>query len=330
MRLGTNGVFLLYDVLALGELLIDFTPMGKSEQGNPVFECNPGGAPTNVLACLAKLGKSTAFIGKVGEDDFGRFLQQVLIERGISTEGLVMDPEVNTTLAFVHLQGDGERSFSFYRSPGADTRLKPEEIQEAMFEGRIFHFGSLSLTHEPARSATLTALKLARQRGMLVSYDPNLRPPLWASLTEAKARILSVMGCADIVKLSQEELEFLTGSRDMEASTAELRREYGLSMLLVTMGKDGCFYRLGNLIGHVPGFTVYAVDATGAGDAFLGGMLYQVLERGKALDFWSGEDAAQSVEFANAVGALVTTKRGAIPAMPSLSEVKRLMESQRR
>ena len=316
----------MYDVVALGELLIDFTPLGESDRGYPVFECNPGGAPTNVLACLAKLGKRTAFIGKVGDDDFGRFLHTVLVERGISTKGLVFDSEVTTTLAFVHLQPDGERSFSFFRNPGADTRLQPEDVNEALFDAQIFHFGSLSLTHEPARSATLAGLELARRRNLLVSYDPNLRPLLWPNLEEARTRILSVMDQVDIVKLSREELEFLTGSNDLERSSDRFRQEYGIRMLLVTLGREGCWYRMGDLSGYIPGFEVNSIDTTGAGDAFLGGMLFQVLERDKDLEEWTAEEMDESVEFANAVGALVTTRRGAIPAMPTLSEVQELLE----
>ena len=317
----------MYDVVALGELLIDFTPEGKSENGNVLFERNPGGAPANVLACLAKLGKRTSFIGKVGEDEFGRFLRQVLIDKGIAVDGLVMDPEVNTTLAFVHLQADGERSFSFYRNPGADTRLKPEEIKEEMFDARIFHFGSLSLTDEPARSATITALNMAKDKKLLVSYDPNLRPHLWPNLDEARTQILAVMDQADIVKISGEELEFLTGSQDIEQGSTRLCQEYGLRMLLVTLGKEGCYYRLGDLSGYVPGFRVNTIDATGAGDAFLGGMLFQVLQRGKEIDQWTAEEMAMSVRFANAIGALVTTRKGAIPAMPNLHEIEQLLAS---
>lgn len=317
----------MYDVVALGELLIDFTPLGESDRGYPVFECNPGGAPTNVLACLAKLGKRTAFIGKVGDDDFGRFLHTVLVERGISTKGLVFDLEVTTTLAFVHLQPDGERSFSFFRNPGADTRLQPEDVNEALFDAQIFHFGSLSLTHEPARSATLAGLELARRRNLLVSYDPNLRPLLWPNLEEARTRILSVMDQVDIVKLSREELEFLTGSNDLERSSDRFRQEYGIRMLLVTLGREGCWYRMGDLSGYIPGFEVNSIDTTGAGDAFLGGMLFQVLQRDKDLEEWTAEEMDESVEFANAVGALVTTRRGAIPAMPTLREVQQLLES---
>ena len=317
----------MYDVVALGELLIDFTPAGKSENGNMLFESNPGGAPANVLACLAKLGKRTSFIGKVGDDEFGHFLRQTLIDKGIAAEGLVMDPEVKTTLAFVHLQADGERSFSFYRNPGADTRLKPEEINAALFDARIFHFGSLSLTDEPARSATLAALEFAKDKRLLVSYDPNLRPHLWPNLDEARTRILAVMDQADIVKISGEELEFLTGSKDIEQGSTRLCQEYRLRMLLVTLGKDGCYYRLGDLSGQVPSFRVNTIDATGAGDAFFGGMLFQVLQRAKEIDQWTAEEMAMSIRFANATGALVTTRKGAIPAMPNLHEVEQLLAS---
>lgn len=315
----------MYDVVALGELLIDFTPAGKSENENGLFECNPGGAPANVLACLAKLGKKTSFIGKVGDDEFGHFLRQVLTEKGISTEGLVMSTKVNTTLAFVHLQADGERSFSFYRNPGADTRLKPEEINETMFDTRIFHFGSLSLTNEPARSATIAALQFAKDKKLLVSYDPNLRPHLWPNLDEARTQILAVMDQADIVKISGEELEFLTGSKDIEHGSERLCQEYGLKMLLVTLGEDGCYYRAGDLYGQVPGFKVNTIDATGAGDAFLGGILFQVLQRAKKIEQWTAEEMAMSAKFANAIGALVTTRKGAIPAMPNLDEIEQLL-----
>ena len=315
----------MYDVVALGELLIDFTPAGSSENGNVLFECNPGGAPANVLACLAKLNKQTSFIGKVGDDQFGYFLREVLIDNGISTEGLVMDTQVNTTLAFVHLQEDGERSFSFYRKPGADTYLKPEEVTDAMLNTRIFHFGSLSLTDEPARSATIAALRYAKAKNVLVSYDPNLRPLLWSDLDEAKAQILWVMDQVDIVKISGEELVFLTGCEDIQLGSEKLCQEYGLRMLLVTLGKEGCYYQLGDLSGRVSGFEVEAIDTTGAGDAFLGGMLFQILERDKDLTKWTAEDISTSVQFANAIGALVTTKKGAIPAMPNRSEIDQLL-----
>ena len=317
----------MYDVVALGELIIDFTPAGKSENGHDLFECNPGGAPANVLACLAKLGKKTGFIGKVGDDEFGRFLQQVLIDKGISTKGLVLSKEESTTLAFVHLQSDGERSFSFYRNPGADTMLRAEEIKETMFDTQIFHFGSLSLTKEPARSATLAALQYAKKKKSLISYDPNLRPHLWPNLDEARTQILSVIDQADIVKVSGEELKFLTDSEDIKDGSERLYQEYGLRMLLVTLGKDGCYYRLGDFCGQVPGFKVNTIDTTGAGDAFLGGILFQIFQRENKIEHWTAEEIAMSVEFANAIGALVTTRKGAIPAMPNLAEIEQLLAS---
>lgn len=316
----------MFDVVALGELLVDFTPAGISESGNVLFERNPGGAPANVVACLAKLGRRTGLIGKVGDDDFGRFLRQVLIDKGVSPQGLLLDPKEQTTLAFVHLQPDGERSFSFYRKPGADTRLRPEEIARELLDTRIFHFGSLSLTAEPARSATKAALRLVRDKNILVSYDPNLRPPLWPSLDEARGEMLDVMHMADLVKISLEELEFLTGSTDLEGASQSLQQDYDLKMLLVTLGKEGCYYRLGDLCGHVPGFKVRSIDATGAGDAFLGAMLFQIVRLDKDLAAWTADDLVASIRFANATGALATTKKGAIPAMPSLHEIKQLLE----
>lgn len=310
----------MYDVVALGELLIDFTPAGKSENGNPLFECNPGGAPANVLACLAQLGKKTAFVGKVGDDEFGRFLREVLVARGIATQGLILDAEESTTLAFVHLHADGDRAFSFYRKPGADTRLRPEEVDRSQLDAAIFHFGSLSLTHEPARSATLTALRWAKEKGMLISYDPNLRPPLWPSLEEAKRQILAVMDQADIVKISHEELEFLMGSGDLAGASAQLCREFGLTLLLVTLGKDGCYFRAGELAGLVPGFKVQAVDTTGAGDAFHGAF---------AAALASGQDWLDILRYASAVGALCCTKAGARPGIPFRETVELFLKNQR-
>ncbi|NMB12082.1 MAG: carbohydrate kinase [Firmicutes bacterium] len=315
----------MFDVVALGELLIDFTPAGTSPNGNVLFERNPGGAPANVLACLAKLGRKTGLIGKVGEDQFGRFLRGVLADSGIAIQGLIMDSEVNTTLAFVHLGADGDRSFSFYRKPGADTQLCPEEVAQGLLNTRIFHFGSLSLTDEPARSATLFALEGAKQEGALISYDPNLRPPLWPDLTEAKRQMLAVMHQADVLKISEEELEFLTGTKDLARGSQYLAKEYDLPMVFVTLGADGCFYRAGKTTGEVSGFRVHSIDTTGAGDGFVGGILHQILLRSKELPQWTQAELTESVRFANAIGALVTTKKGAIPAMPSLGEIEELL-----
>lgn len=315
----------MYDVVALGELLIDFTPSGSSPNGNRLFEQNPGGAPANVLACLANLGKKTGFIGKVGDDEFGNYLMRVLRNHHIGMEGLFVDDKVNTTLAFVHLKENGDRSFSFYRNPGADTCLRPEEITEELLQTKIFHFGSLSLTDEPARSATLYALRLAEENKAFISYDPNWRPPLWPSLPEAKKQILQVMGMVDLLKISEEEMMFLVGTDDCLEGTSQLYDQFGLQAILVSLGANGCFYRVGEITGHVPGYAVKTIDTTGAGDGFLGGVLFQLLERGTDLSQWTRSDVEDSIRFANAIGALVTTKRGAIPAMPSMGQISRLM-----
>lgn len=338
------------DAVALGELLIDFTPAGKSESGEvPLFEQNPGGAPANVLALLSKWNKQTAFIGKVGKDQFGRYLEKVLQDSGIDTAGLIFTGETNTTLAFVHLQEDGDRSFSFYRKPGADMMLQAEEIRRDLVEGAsIFHFGSISMTDEPVKSATLAALKLARDKGVLVSYDPNLREPLWRSLDEAKKGILCGLKYADILKISEEELRFISDLNDLELGTRWLREQFGISFILVTLGAEGCYYRIGEFTGWQPGFRVRTVDTTGAGDAFLGAILYQVLDRldlndQKDLDSRVDDlddrikgmermkeltlpEIDEMVRYANAVGALTTMKKGAIPALPGKEEVTRFLQ----
>ena len=317
----------MFDVVALGELLIDFTPAGFSEKGNVLFERNPGGAPANVLAALAKLGKKVSFIGKVGNDQFGNFLREVLEANHIDTTGLVFSEEVNTTLAFVHLDETGDRSFSFYRKPGADMMLTKEEINSTQVQQtRIFHFGSLSMTHEPVKSATMKALKHGREKGILISYDPNLRPALWQNLDQAKEVILQGMEYADILKISEEELLFLTATEDLEKGTEMLRAQYDVQLVLVTLGAEGCFYRFRENTGLIKGYKVKAVDTTGAGDGFFGGALYQVLQKNKKIQEFTVQDVEDSIRFANAVGALATTKKGAIDAMPSLEQVQELMK----
>lgn len=313
----------MYDVTGLGELLIDFTPAGNSSAGNVLFERNPGGAPPNVLAAIARLGGRGAFIGKVGADQFGHFLKRVLDENNIESGGLVFSPDENTTLAFVHLDDKGDRSFSFYRKPGADTTLQPGEVDlELIRQSGIFHFGSLTLTAEPARSATLRALEYAKQQGKIVSYDPNWRPPLWESEAAAKAGMLLGLRFADIVKVSEEELGFLTGEKDLEKGSA-LLFDSGIRLVVVTLGPKGCFYRCAEGTGRLPTYDVKVVDTTGAGDAFFGGLLYSISKLGKKLEEVSLDEVAEMVDFSNAVGALCTTKRGGIPAMPYPEEVER-------
>ncbi|GBF10724.1 PfkB family carbohydrate kinase [Tepidibacillus sp. HK-1] len=313
----------MYDVTALGELLIDFTPSGHSEKGNILFETNPGGAPANVLVALSRLNKKTAFIGKVGNDQFGHMLKGVLQHQNIDTGNLLFSEKVNTTLAFVHLDENGERSFSFYRDPGADIMLEKDEINEEIIkQSRIFHFGSLSLTNEPVATATFTALQYAKKNNILISYDPNLRIPLWRSLDDAKRQILKGFEYADIVKLSEIELEFLTGYRDVLKGTEVLQEQYGTSVIFVTLGSEGCFYRSKKVYGGKEGFQVNVVDTTGAGDAFVGGVLYKILEMNKPLDLLNLFEFEEIVTFANAVGALTTEGKGGIPSIPTLEQVK--------
>lgn len=316
----------MYDVVALGELLIDFSPVGNSDKGNVIFECNPGGAPANVLAALAKLGKKTSFIGKVGDDQFGLFLKSVLDENKINTDGLVFSKDINTTLAFVHLDDKGDRSFSFYRKPGADMTLNSEEVDLNLIEQcRIFHFGSISMTDEPSKGATIKAVEFAKASGKVISFDPNLRPNLWDSLDIAKKTIEEGLKYADILKLSEEELEFLTGTQDLLEGTEFIKDKYGVELIFITLGSEGCFYRIDDFIGRVEGYKVNAIDTTGAGDGFFGGVLYSILELNKDLKEINVEEIEKSIKFANALGGLVTTKIGAIPAMPELNEIEQLI-----
>ena len=319
----------MYDVAAIGELLIDFSPHGVSEQGNTLYERNPGGAPANVLAALSRFGKKTVFIGKVGNDPFGRFLQETLMHHGVDTKGLVFTDEVNTTLAFVHLSDGGERAFHFYRKPGADLTLREEEVDyDLIASADAFHFGSVSMTGEPARSVTWRAVEYAKRRGKLVSFDPNLREPLWTSLELARAVISEGLRHADVLKLSEEELVFLTGCGDAVEGCRTLAQRYDIPLIFVTLGSRGCHYRVYDNVGTVPGVHANPVDSTGAGDAFLGAMLYQLLESPDLFRSLSDSEIRDRVRFANAAGALATERKGAIPALPGLEEVQRRLRRQ--
>ncbi|RXZ81728.1 carbohydrate kinase [Paenibacillaceae bacterium] len=315
----------MYDVVAIGEALVDLTPFGVSEQGHAVFEANPGGAPSNVLAALGKLGKKTAFIGKVGSDAFGRQLASTMEVSDIDRTGLVMDNEAPTTLACVHLDEQGERSFSFYRNPGADLLLQPGEVNTELIDRtNIFHFGSVSLSGEPSRSATLRAVTHAERKNKLISYDPNWRPLLWNDANEARSMILQGMKYADIVKISDEELAFITGEEDVALASEFLYNRYRIPYLFVTLGERGCVYTLKGVSGFVPAFQVEAVDTTGAGDAFMAAILYQILTYQGQLDVLTMTNMEQCVKFACAAGALAATKRGGIPAMPAQEDIERL------
>lgn len=316
-----------YDVLALGELLIDFTPAGTSPAGSPMFEQNPGGAPANVLVALTRLGARGAFIGKVGDDSFGQFLKQTLLAHNVGIDGLKFTHKDGTTLAFVHLDPTGNRSFTFRRNPGADTLLEPADIDESLIRKcKIFHFGSLSLTNEPARAATLHAAELAKKLGKTISYDPNYRPLLWKDKTAAIDGMRKGLQFADILKISDEEATLLTGQSDYKLAAKRLL-ESGPKIVLVTLGPKGSFFQCRDGAGECPAFPVQVVDTTGAGDAFLGGFLYQFLNHNKPPETLGADELTQMVRFASAVGSLCTTAKGAITAMPSLAEVQAVLNS---
>lgn len=313
----------MFDVVALGELLIDFTPNGISSKGNTLFERNPGGAPANVQVAVSRLGGTAAFIGKVGRDEFGLFLMETLKSNGVDTSGLTFCDEYPTTLAVVQLSREGNRTFTFYRSPGADTMLTAADVPESVImSGNIFHFGSISLTDEPSREATFYALELAKKHNKIISFDPNLRPALWKSSSIARDMIIKALPYTDILKLSEEELTFVTGEHNLEKGSAVFEK-MGITMILVTLGPKGTFYRFKGKTGHLYTYDTKICDTTGSGDAFLGGVLYSL--KGKKL--WdikamSTAEVEEIVDFSNAVGAMTGTKKGAIPAIPTLEEVK--------
>ena len=315
-----------FDVVALGELLIDFTENGVSDQGNPLFEANPGGAPCNVLSMLAKLGKKTAFIGKVGEDMFGVQLRTVAQDAGICMDALAVDREVRTTLAFVKTLPGGDRDFSFYRGPGADRMLTAGEIPADMLSSaRIFHFGTLSLTHEPVRAATKKAVALAKAAGAILSFDPNLRPPLWDSLDEAKEQIAWGLAQCDVLKIADNELEFMTGETDFDKGAAHLQKRYpNIRLLNVTAGAEGSYSFCGGKKIFQPAFKLGGtIETTGAGDTFCACVLNYVLEHG--VEDLTEADLNQMLRFANAAAYLVTTKKGAIRSMPEPEQILALL-----
>ena len=319
-----------FDVVALGELLIDFTENGVSEQGNPVLEANPGGAPCNVLAMLNKLGKKTAFIGKVGNDTFGHMLKRTVEESGTDVTNLVMDNDVHTTLAFVHTYPDGEREFSFYRNPGADMMLTKNEIMEDIIKaGKIFHFGTLSSTHEGVRAATRYALDIAKENGLLISFDPNLREPLWNSLDDAKREIEYGLSKCDILKISDNELEFMTGTDDYSEGVKILCEKYDIPLIFVTLGKDGSRAYYKDIMVEAPPFAeVKTIEKTGAGDTFGGCALGYILEHG--IENLTEENLRELIIFANAGASLITTKKGALKVMPEKSEIEALIKGRNR
>lgn len=318
----------MFDLVALGELLIDFTDSGTSSAGMRLFEQNPGGAVANVLAAAQRLGDSTAFVGKVGADMHGAFLKQTLEQAGIDVSGLVLSRDYFTTLAFVSLSDTGERTFSFARKPGADTQLTIQEVEASMASSaRVFHVGSLSLTDEPARGATYHAVKLAKAQGAVISYDPNYRAPLWPDEETAKREMRKMLQYVDILKMSDEETRLLT-DRDNPEDAARVLHKQGIGCVAVTLGKKGALVSVNGDSRIVPGYRHPAVDTTGAGDAFWGGFLHRMLELGQTPEKLTLNEAADCANWGNAVATCCVQKRGAIPAMPSLEEVLALFEQE--
>ena len=314
-----------YDVTALGELLIDFTENGTSAQGNPVLEANPGGAPCNVLSMLNRLGHKTNFIGKIGKDMFGDQLEAALKEVGIGTDGLMKDDEVHTTLAFVHTAPDGDREFSFYRNPGADMMLSEDEVDaDQIKNSTIFHFGSLSMTDEVCRKATRKAIAIAEEAGVLMSDDPNLREPLWKSMDLAKEQISYGLEHCHILKISDNEIQWLTGKEDYDEGIAMVQEKYNIPLILLSLGKTGSRAYTKNCRVEVPAFIQEnTIETTGAGDTFGACILHYVLEHG--WKEYSEAELTEMLTFANAAASIVTTRKGALRVMPTKEEVQAML-----
>lgn len=319
-----------YDVISLGELLVDFTDNGKSSQGNNTFEANPGGAPCNVLAMLAKLGHQVGFIGKVGNDIFGQLLKDAIEEVGIYSGYLCMDDKVNTTLAFVKKLENGDRDFSFYRNPGADMMLKKDDVnEEALKQSKIFHFGTLSMTHDGVREATKYAIDIAKNNKSIISFDPNIREPLWDSMDNAREQTLFGMSKCDILKISDNELLWVTGAKDYDEGIEWIRNKYNIPLILLSLGCDGsrAYYsdKDNNLtVARQEAFiNPDTVETTGAGDTFMGCVLHYVLMKG--LDNLSNDDLVEMLQYANAAASIITTRKGALRVMPESSEIVALI-----
>ena len=316
----------MYDVVALGELLIDFAPVSTDESGYPTIKAQPGGAPGNFLAALQKYGCSTALIGKVGADSFGKLLLGTMTEKGISTQGIITDPTVFTTLAFVTLDATGNREFSFARKPGADTCLTAEEVPYDLLDGcSVFHFGTLSLTSEPARTATRKAVAYAKEHGKRISFDPNLRKPLWPNDEAAKEQIEWGLHQSDIVKISDEEIEFLWGLSPEEGAR-KLLKEYGVRLVYATLGPKGCHFANRNGCGEVSSPTgIHVVDTTGAGDIFGGSAMSRFLRLGKAPEELTVEEMRAVTRFACCAASLSTQTHGGINSVPEEAAVEAIV-----
>ncbi len=310
----------MIDITTIGEILIDLTQSGRTEQGIPRFDANPGGAPANLAVAAARLGARTAFIGRVGNDSFGDYLKRCLAENGVDVRGMSVDEKARTTLAVVALDERGERTFSFYRDPSADVNLSMEHVPMELLGGtKVLHFGSVSLTAEPARTATLEAAKTAKASGAYVSYDPNYRASLWPDEETAVRNMTEPLSMVDILKVSDEELPLLTGCTDPEKGSARLT-DQGVRLVLVTLGAEGAFYRFDGHTGHVPGVPCQVGDTNGSGDTFFGAALSQLVKL-DSLDQLTVPELRRILAFANKAASITTSRHGAIPAMPTLAEV---------
>ncbi len=313
---------IMLDAVALGELLIDFTCVGTDADGYPTMAAHPGGAPANFLAALTKFGAKTAMLGKIGKDAFGKLLTGTLQQAGIETKGLIAADDVFTTLAFVTLDEQGDREFSFSRKPGADTCISFEELDLSLIdEAKVFHFGTLSLTDEPARSATYQTVEYAKRQGKLITYDPNLRKPLWNSLEEAKRQILWGLTQADVVKISDEEVEFLFGM-DVQKGAQHILDSFGVKLVFVTCGAEGCFFQNAKARGHIPSLSgIPVIDTTGAGDIFGGSAVWKLLQTGRWPEELEEVQLQEIVRFACTSAGLSTTHSGGISSVPDYQEV---------
>ncbi|WP_022764061.1 carbohydrate kinase family protein [Butyrivibrio sp. XPD2006] len=316
-----------FDVVALGELLIDFTNNADSEQGNPMFEANPGGAPCNVLSMLGNLGNKTAFIGKVGDDFFGRMLKERVEKQGIDTTGLFLDSEVHTTLAFVNKLPNGDRDFSFYRKPGADMMLSAadvDRVKDLLEDTKVFHFGTLSMTDEPAAEATKLAISIAKKNGVLISFDPNYRAPLWESEEKALDAMKYGFEQCDILKISDNEVELFTGLKDVEAGARKIKDEFNIPLVFATLGPDGSMALYGDMVVKKDGYKNPAtIETTGAGDTFCACAVDYICRNG--LKDISEDMLLTCLDYANAAASIITTRRGALSVMPTRQEVEKFL-----
>lgn len=309
-------------ICCIGELLVDFTPMEKSKVGNPVFEQNPGGGPANVSVATSMLGLETSFIGKVGNDTFGIRLKKELELKNVNTKGMLFSKEFNTTLAFVHLDENNDRSFSFYRKPGADIMLTKDEVDYSIIdECDLLHFTSVTLTDEPVRTATIEAVKYAKKKGKIISYDPNLRESLWTNLEEAKEYIVKMLDYADILKISEEEAVFITGEENIELAAKQIFAKYS-KILFVTLGAKGAMYLHKSGSNYMNTYKRKVVDTTGCGDAFVGAIIYNISKCDKDIEDLNKKELDYMMDFANKAGTYVAMRKGGIPSMPSVKEVE--------